>query len=205
MPSSACKKKSTTRVGVWPGRGTRGPGAGDPQPPARQAGVPAGPGDLRTEPQMTAQAIAVGDLFQVVPDLWLPGEAVRPGGVRREREGVKVRRDVAGAPGIGVVPPGAAHRDRPLEDDEAGHARLPQPDARAEPAEAGADDGDAHMFRHGVSVPDLGPGGDLTRHPRGCLSETHGDVKRIPSTYQVVMAALLKTLVGRDAASSRQG
>src|SRR5215831_2397459 len=105
---------------------------------------------------MGVQAVAIGDLFQVVPDLWLPGEAMRPVGVRRERERVQVRRDVAGAPGVGVVPPSAADRGRRLQDDEVGHARLAQPDARAEPAEASADDGDAHVFRHGVSVPDPG-------------------------------------------------
>src|SRR5215469_4544577 len=92
---------------------------------------------------------------------------MRPVGVRRERERVQVRRDVAGASGVGVVPPGAADRGRPLQDDEVGHARLAQPDARAEPAEASADDGDAHVFRHAASVPDPGPGGDLTWHP-GC-------------------------------------
>ena len=52
-------------------------------------------------------------------------------------------------------------RGRPLQDDEVGHARLPEPDARAEPAEASADDGDAHMFGHGVSVPDPGAGRDI--------------------------------------------
>src|SRR6266576_3832753 len=92
--------------GVWPGRGAGRPGARDPQPPARQASVPAGLGDLRPQSQMAAQAVAAGDLFQVVPDLWLPAEAVRPAGVGGERERVQVRRDVAGAPGVGVVPPG---------------------------------------------------------------------------------------------------
>src|SRR4029078_2047850 len=93
----------------------------------------------RAERRMAAQAVAVGDLFQVVPDLWLPGEAVRPAGIRRERERVQVRGDVAGAPGIGVVPPGAPHRGAPPQEDEVGDARLPEPDARAEPAEASAD------------------------------------------------------------------
>src|SRR5215813_5569576 len=91
----------------------------------------------------------VGDALQVVPDLWLPGEAVRPVRVRRERERVQVRRDVAGTPGVGVVPPRAAQTGRPLEDDEVGHARLPQPDPGAEPAETGADHGGPHMVRGG--------------------------------------------------------
>src|SRR5690348_223575 len=151
---------------------------------------------------MAAQAIAVGDLFQVAPDLWLPGEAVCPAGVRRERERVQVRRDVAGAPGIGVVPPGASDRGRPLQDDEVGHARLLQPDARAEPAEASTDDGDAHMFGHGVSVPDPGPGRD-SRDTHGWLSPTHGCVKRNPSLYQTVVVALLRTL-GRPGRGVRE-
>jgi hypothetical protein len=57
------------------------------------------------------------------------------------------------AAGVGVVPPCAAYRGRPLQDDEIGHARLPQPDARAEPAETGADDGGADMTWHGQIIP----------------------------------------------------
>src|SRR5215831_1872189 len=93
------------------------------------------------------KAVPVGDVLQVAPDLRLPGETVRPVRVGRERERVQVRRDVAGTPGIGVVAPGAADRAGPFQDDEVGHPGGAQPDARADTAEAGADDGHAHVAR----------------------------------------------------------
>ena len=151
--------------------------AGGPQPPAGQVSVPAGPGDLGPEPQMAAQAVAVGDLFKVVPDLRLPGEAVGPAGVRRERERVQMGGDVAGAAGVGVVPPRAAHGGRPLQDEEVSHACLPQPDARAEPAEPGADDGDADMAGHGSDhfiCPSMAGSAHATR--RGACLHSFRDV-----------------------------
>src|SRR5580704_10926753 len=109
------------------------------------------------------QLMAFGQMGQVGADLGLPGEAVRPARVGRERERVQVRRNVAGAAGVSVVPPGAADRGGALQDDEIGPARLAQPDARAQAADAGPDDRDPHVFRQRAGH--LLPFGPASRSP----------------------------------------
>src|SRR5207247_8042881 len=81
------------------------------------------------------------------PDLRLAREGPAPAWVGRERERVQVRGDVAGAAGVGVVPPGAAEVVGALEHQEVVDAGLAEPDRGAEPAEAAADDRDAQVGR----------------------------------------------------------
>ena len=88
---------------------------------------------------MRAQPEDVRDVLQVGADVLLPGEGARPVGVGREGEGVEVGRYVAGAAGIAVVPPGAAHRAGPLQDDEIGDAFAAQPGGGPQAPESGSD------------------------------------------------------------------
>ena len=64
--------------------------------------------DMGVEPDVAPQPVLVRHTLQVILNLRLKRPHVRPVGLGLERERVHVRRDVAGAPGIGVVPPGAA-------------------------------------------------------------------------------------------------
>ena len=92
--------------------------AGGAQQPALALVVPPRLVHLVAQPQPRAYPEAVDAAAQVVPDLRLAGERVRPAGVGGEGERVEVRRDVAGAARVGVVTPGAADVLTPVEDDE---------------------------------------------------------------------------------------
>ena len=102
--------------------------------------------DVRVEADVAAQPVLVGDALEVVLDLRLERPHVRPVGLRLERERVHVRRDVAGAAGIGVVAPGAADVVGLLQDQEVDALPL-QRDAHAESGEPGADDQRAGVHR----------------------------------------------------------
>ena len=80
--------------------------------------VPVRAVDERVEADVPAQAVLLGDALEVVEDLRLQGPHVGPVGLRLEGEGIHVRRDVAGAAGVGVVTPGAADVVGLLEDHE---------------------------------------------------------------------------------------
>ena len=77
---------------------------------------------------------------QVLQDLVAHRVRAVPVVVRRERERVEVRGDVALAARVAVRPPGAAHVVAALEQDEVLDALLLQADRHAEAAEAGAHD-----------------------------------------------------------------
>src|SRR5204862_6100292 len=83
------------------------------------------------------------DAAQVVPDLVLAAERLRPIRVARERERVEPRRHVAATARIRVVAPGATEVVGALEQDEVLDPGLPQPDAQADAGESGPDDRDA--------------------------------------------------------------
>ena len=117
--------------------------------PARTPLVPHGLGDVVAEADVREDAEALGHVAEVGPDLGLRREPARPAWVRRERERVEVRLHVAGGAGVTVIAPHPAHVVGTLQHDEVADPRLPQPDGRAEPGEAGTDDGD-------VNVGDLG-------------------------------------------------
>ena len=104
--------------------------------------VPRGARDLDAEVDVGADALLVGDLAHVGPDLLLAREALAPVGVELVREGVHVARDVALAAGVGVVAPGAADVMGLLEDDEVLAAGVAQLHGHAHAGEAGADDDD---------------------------------------------------------------
>ena len=116
---------------------------GDPDGPARA--VPFQVGDLRAEADAVAEAVAVGDVLQVRPDLGLAGEQPRPVRVGGEGERVEVALHVAGAAGVGVVAPGAAEALPLLQHQEVGAAGLGQPHRRPQPGEPAADDDDVHV------------------------------------------------------------
>src|SRR5690606_25490852 len=61
----------------------------------------------------------------------------------RERERVEMRRHVAGAPRIAVVPPGAAHAVAALDHDDVVEASVGEADRHAQAARPGAEDDDA--------------------------------------------------------------
>ena len=96
-------------------------------------------GDARTEAQMRAETVLLGQVTQVGQDLPLRGEAAAPA-PRPERKRVQVRGHVTGGTGIGVVPPGSPGPVALVDDEEVFDARPPQGDAHADPAEPGTDD-----------------------------------------------------------------
>jgi hypothetical protein len=104
--------------------------------------VPVGTRHLVIEADVRADAVAIGAVAQVVPDLGLRREEARPVRVRRERERVQVRRDVALAARVRVVAPRAADVGRALEDDEVVLAGLLELDGDAQAREPGAENGD---------------------------------------------------------------
>jgi hypothetical protein len=108
--------------------------------PAALVGVPPRARDLDTEADVVAEAVAVGDVPEVPPDLRLRRERPGPAGVLREGEGVHVRADVARAPWIGVVTPGATDVVGLLEHDEVVAAIPFQLDCHAKTGETGTDD-----------------------------------------------------------------
>ena len=116
-------------------------------PPAAGAGVPVGARDLVPEADPPADARRAGERDEVVLDLAARREQPRPARVRRERQRVEVRGDVARDARVRVLPPRAADLTGLLEHDDVGDAGLAQPDREAQPAEARADDGDAHVLR----------------------------------------------------------
>ncbi len=115
--------------------------------PALCVGVPGRSEHLGVGAQVAAQAVALGDVELVPPDLGLAGERPRPVRVGGERERVHVRRHVAGAAGVGVVAPGAAEVARGLEHHEVVLAVLEQADRDSHAGEAAADDRDADLRR----------------------------------------------------------
>jgi AcrR family transcriptional regulator len=119
--------------------------ARDLEPPDAPVLVPLGPFELLAEADVRTDAEAVGHAAEVGLDLGLEREGARPVGVRRERERVEVRRDVALAARVGVVAPGAADLVAALEHHEVVHAGLLELDRHAEAGEAAADDRDAHV------------------------------------------------------------
>ena len=117
------------------------PGAGDEDlrgesarrgidPPALGSSFHAASDTSVFEPDPRPHAEGVGDLLEVRADLGLPRVRARPVRIRRERERVQVRRDVAGTTRIGVGVPRAAHAAATFENGEVLDARLAQVDRR---------------------------------------------------------------------------
>jgi hypothetical protein len=104
--------------------------------------VPLGARHASVQPDVAADAEAIGRAFQVGADLGLGGEGARPVGVLGEGERVEVARHVARAARIDVVPPRAADGAGLLQDDEVAQALLGEADRHPEPGEAAADDDD---------------------------------------------------------------
>ena len=107
--------------------------------PAVLAVVPVRAAHLLAEPDVAAQAVLFGDTPEVVQDLRLRREQLAPGGFRLEGERVEVRRHVACATGVAVVPPGAADVIGLLHDDEV-HTLALQRDGHAQAGESRSDD-----------------------------------------------------------------
>jgi hypothetical protein len=114
-------------------------------PPARGVVLPAGRRDVGVEDDVPLEVEPPGHALQVPQDLRLPRERPRPGRVRRERERVEVGRDVAAAPGVGVLPPGAADGAAALQDHEVLDAHAPQPVRDGESREPGPDHRDPQV------------------------------------------------------------
>ena len=102
--------------------------------------------DVRVTPR------SLRDAAQVVPDLLLAAERLRPVRVRRERERVEARGHVAAAARVGVVAPGAAEVVGALEQDEVLDPGLAQPYAEADAGEPGPDDRDAVVLGRSAAV-----------------------------------------------------
>jgi hypothetical protein len=109
--------------------------------PALRGLVIRGALEFVVQAQVRADVKALHAVFEIGANLRLRREHARPARVRRKRERIDVRLHVARTPGIVVVAPRAADRRRFFEDDEVGHARLPQANGHAEAGKAGADDG----------------------------------------------------------------
>ena len=93
----------------------------------------------RAEPEVRRQPEVADRLLQVAVDLGLAGVGARPVETL-ERKRVHVRVDVDLGAGILVVPPGAAHPRRALEDGEGLDSRLAQQDTGRDAPHPRADD-----------------------------------------------------------------
>ncbi|ESU48605.1 hypothetical protein P376_3422 [Streptomyces sp. HCCB10043] len=135
--------------------------------------VPAHQLHLVVQPDMRAEPEGVGDALQVGPDVLLAGEGARPVRIGREGEGVEVGRYVAGAAGIAVVAPGAAHRAGPLQDDEIGDAFAAQPDGGPQAPESGTDHRHTYVLLLGHAAASRGTSRDFaSNHWHGSESRT---------------------------------
>jgi hypothetical protein len=110
--------------------------ASDLDLPPLGVGIPDGAGDVGVEAQVLANPEAVGAVLHVVADLTAAGVHVRPVRIGSERERVQRRRDVAGAPRVVVVAPGAAERRTSLQHHEVLPPRAPQSDRHPQTGEA---------------------------------------------------------------------
>jgi hypothetical protein len=140
------------------------PAVGRQEPPSARRLVPGQVGDPAIGGDLAVDAPLGGDPPQVGEDLGLPGVGSCPVRVLVKGIRVQVGRHVAAAAGVGVVPPGAAEIGRLLQNHEVVAASLGAFDRHADPAEAGAEDGDAEVGavverrwcrsggRHGVSL-----------------------------------------------------
>jgi hypothetical protein len=122
--------------------GLVGGSVGEAEHPGAAAVVEARLGHLDAESDPRQHAEPLGDLLQVLADLRLRRITPGPVALRREREGVEGRRDVAGGARIAVGRPHPAHAIGALEDRDVADAGPGQPDGHPDAAEAGADDGD---------------------------------------------------------------
>src|SRR5437764_14881908 len=124
--------------------------------PAALALVPVRAGDLDPEADLFAQPVLLRDTLEVVEDFRLRRERPRPAWVLLVRERVHVRLDVARAPGVRVVAPGAADLGRLLQDHVVPDAGLAELDRLAESGEPGADDHDLEPLGHLLASTALG-------------------------------------------------
>ena len=125
-------------------------------------------GDLDAGADQVEDAVLAGGPLDVAEDLVLPGVAVRPRGVGRERPRVEGGRHVARRVGVGVLAPDAADAVGLLEHGDVAVSRALQLDGGAQAAEAGTDDGDRGLAH----------GRNLSAAPAcaGAASQTRGSV-----------------------------
>src|SRR6266446_4089517 len=88
-------------------------------------------------------------IFQVVVDFLLAWIHTSPFRGRSEGKRIEVRRNIASAAGITIVPPGAANVRTLFDDEKRVHTGFEKLDARAQAGEAGTHDQD-------VDIPDDG-------------------------------------------------
>ncbi len=113
--------------------------------PPRLVLVPSDLLNFDSEPMPVKHVVLSGNPLDVGLNLGLFGVRTAPTGVRREREGIQVRRHIAGRARVGVHPPRAADVISPLEDQEVGVPVLLKGDRGTEPGESGPDDQHADM------------------------------------------------------------
>jgi hypothetical protein len=102
--------------------------------------VPCGGLHVLPETYVRENAELARAALQITPDFGLRRKTAGPGGFERKRVGVEMRFDVARATRVGVVTPSAADVLGSFEHDKIGVTGALQPDGRAEPTEAAADD-----------------------------------------------------------------
>ena len=115
------------------------------QPPLAGRLVEARGRDLAAEADVRDDPVLLRGAVQVLADLGLARELVRPLRVGLERVAVEVRRDVAGRARVRVVVPGSADPRRLLEDRERVDPGLLELDPHAEAGDACAEDRDAEL------------------------------------------------------------
>src|SRR6266852_219859 len=107
--------------------------------------IPNGISKAGVEAQIRSKPVMLNAALQVVVDFLLARIHARPIGRRFEREGIEMRRDVAGAAGITIVPPGAADIFALFDDEKGAETGFNKLDAHANPGKPGADDQDVDI------------------------------------------------------------
>ena len=115
--------------------------------------VPARFPQRRSQPHFLRDTVPFGGCPQIVEDFCLLRIHAAPLGISIERERVEMRRDVAGAAGIPVVPPGPADLLAFFENQERVDTGFTKLDRHAESRKTGADDQDIDGFAHRATAP----------------------------------------------------
>ena len=99
--------------------------------PLSSSFIPNGFVKTRIQADIRGEFVFLDAAFQVAMNLLLAGIHACPVGRGFEGEGIQMRRNVASAAGVAIVPPGAADVGALLDDQKRIHARFEKLDAHA--------------------------------------------------------------------------
>src|SRR5258708_9764928 len=112
--------------------------------------VPDGFTKASVESHIRSKAVLLDAALQIIVDFLLTGIHARPLGRRREGKRIKVRRNIASAARIAIVPPGAADVGALFDDEKRAHPGFEKLDTHAQARKAAADNEDIDAGDWGI-------------------------------------------------------